>query len=112
MVKSVFRDLVTKQTVHDFFVEYTKELERNEASILNNDKLFEIYAEYLFKRNELQSAQPKRKNGRWIFCHPLQENDGGGCMCSECKTGWWDVDRWNYCPNCGADMRSEENDQQ
>lgn len=53
---------------------------------------------------ELPSAEPERKKGKWI------ENT----FCSEC--GWihevesgfiGSVKQFNYCPNCGADMRGE-----
>lgn len=47
--------------------------------------------------SELPSAEPERKKGVWI-------ND----CCSICGYG---VEPWNntpYCPNCGADMRGEQ----
>ena len=53
---------------------------------------------------ELPSAEPKK--GKWI------EN----CACSEC--GWCNeveggfvgsTRGWNFCPNCGTDMRGEIN---
>ena len=55
---------------------------------------------------KLPSAQPERKTGRW--------NDvtkSGGCFlyeCSECKNLFL-VD-FNYCPNCGADMRERRSE--
>lgn len=40
------------------------------------------------------------KHGRWVL-----EN---GCVrCSECGEPNME---WNYCPNCGADMRGEEDE--
>ena len=49
------------------------------------------------------SAQ-ERKRGRWI----LKSTNGEmfDC-CSECGFVEWDAPR-NFCPNCGADMRGEE----
>lgn len=56
--------------------------------------------------NELPSAQPERKRGRWI-----DEDDGAyyPVECSECrKIPLFDVDGdyilSNFCPNCGARM--------
>lgn len=42
--------------------------------------------------------------GRWI-------DDGSGCVvCSECgEEHEWDTFRANFCDNCGADMREEDN---
>ena len=50
------------------------------------------------------SAQPERKKGKWIYTptEPL------GYICSECKEGCC---RYNFCPNCGADMRGDKDDQ-
>lgn len=44
--------------------------------------------------------------GHWIFVHPLQENDPGAYICSECKTGDWDVDpaKDKVCKFCRAKM--------
>ncbi len=49
----------------------------------------------------LESA---RKSGKWIFI-------GDGYKCSECKSvySWWaDSQTSNYCPNCGAEMKEDE----
>jgi NAD-dependent SIR2 family protein deacetylase len=54
----------------------------------------------------LPSAQPERKKGYWY-----------DCQCSEC--GWsfevesgfiGNPERFRFCPNCGADMRGEQNE--
>lgn len=61
---------------------------------------------------KLPSAQPERLKGHWIFVHPLQEDDSGAYMCSECRTGNWGIDpkRYFFCPYCGADMRGDEDE--
>ena len=62
---------------------------------------------------ELPSAQPERKRGRWNITDAYPHN----VYCSECYTRFaqthWAV--WedgslprNFCPNCGADMREDE----
>ena len=67
--------------------------------------------------NGLPSAQPERKKGKWII-----DNKETGriwhCHCSNCRKdpqdhiggteNWWLVRLPKYCPNCGADMRGEE----
>ena len=55
------------------------------------------------------------KHGRWIV---VSDGYGNGdatahiCECSECKDTIWvykkATRRWNYCPNCGAKMNTEE----
>ena len=55
---------------------------------------------------DLSPAQPtiKPRKGKWIY------NQKRGTVkiwtCSEC--GWNDIGEWNFCPNCGADMREEK----
>lgn len=51
---------------------------------------------------ELPSAQPERKKGRWI---DMDDH----VMCSCCGAAHYGVDR-NYCPNCGADMRGGQDE--
>ena len=58
----------------------------------------------------LQKAPRERKTGKWVFIHPLQEDDGGAYVCSCCGTGSWEIDpaRWKACPWCTALMEGEE----
>ena len=51
---------------------------------------------------DLFYADGDRKTGKWIF-------DGDCYKCNKCGAvyGWWaDSQTSNYCPNCGADMRT------
>lgn len=54
--------------------------------------------------NALPSAQPERKRGRWITLWRLDVLDG--YQCSACKA--WSRFKFNFCRNCGADMRGEQ----
>ena len=58
----------------------------------------------------IPSVTPERKMGKWIM---LEECANAGYYCSECRKrvvreGWsGTVRKIKFCPNCGADMRSE-----
>lgn len=59
--------------------------------------------------NEIPSVTPKRKTGRWV---PVT-NGRGGHECDKCHEyapSWTTGEEHltNYCPNCGADMRGEQ----
>ena len=67
---------------------------------------------------KLQSAQPERKKGKWIKIPQFCGDDVSGFVdnhfsCSECKKEA-EINPWgfyilsDYCPNCGADMRGEQ----
>ena len=66
------------------------------------------YNRLMSQIKESPSAQPERKRGKWI-----EDVDKwgdvvttvNGYTCSECKV--FNIDRDNFCPNCGADMRGE-----
>ena len=64
-------------------------------------------AEYCIE--QLPSAQPERKKGRWI-----KVSGKTAINCSACHHCSWSlsfedtVRRFNFCPNCGADMRQKE----
>ena len=67
---------------------------------------------------KLPSAQPERKKGRWIYGeHDIAMCDGYRCD----KCGFfvpWDykytfidfINDYHFCPNCGSDMRGEEDE--
>ena len=44
------------------------------------------------------------KKGEWIWNKPT--NPISYCKCSACNSGCWEME-FNYCPNCGADMRGD-----
>ena len=54
---------------------------------------------------QMDAAQPERKRGKWEI-YVISMFDGEGCRCSEC--GLEGVPYWDFCPNCGADMRGEQ----
>lgn len=74
-------------------------------------------AEHRLERNEITLGEFERlvdievielKRGEWVL-----SSDGYGYIgnpvykCSVC--GWWDEQTpYNFCPNCGADMRERE----
>ena len=55
----------------------------------------------------MPSAQPERKKGKWEI-YVISMFDGEGCRCSEC--GLEGVPYWDFCPNCGADMREVDDE--
>ena len=67
----------------------------------------------------LLSAQPERKKGRWERHNIYHGDDTSGFIepvwrCSECGrqaniNELFIYDLTNYCPNCGAEMKGEEN---
>lgn len=56
----------------------------------------------------LPSAQPERKKGKWRVVS-RQADSFTAYRCSECNELVYA--RTNFCPNCGADMRGENNGQ-
>lgn len=65
--------------------------------------------------NRAKLVQPERKKGRWLL-----DEEGGTCYCSECKEENYYAYDWNikrytdkFCPNCGAQMiqEGENNDE-
>lgn len=50
------------------------------------------------------SAEPQRKKGEWDYTDDMYET----YKCSECGFNTDDYIEYNFCPNCGADMRGEQ----
>lgn len=59
--------------------------------------------------NNAPSAQPERKRGKWIVGSEFED-----CIyakCNQCKVTqvfYYNKPLTNFCPNCGADMRGEQ----
>ena len=73
------------------------------------------YAKWRVHFRVLPSAQPMRKKGKWVYAEDEYGIDG--YHCNQC--GFfvpWDyihkfinyIEDYNFCPNCGADMRGEQ----
>jgi len=60
------------------------------------------YSAFITKIKHLPSVTPQPKVGKWI-------DTGSGQECSECGEIQYGYDSFRkYCPNCGADMRGDE----
>lgn len=57
------------------------------------------------------AREDKKRRGKWIMGTDIADYEYG--TCSVCGYVEWDAfprgDTPNYCPNCGADMRGENN---
>ena len=63
----------------------------------------------------LPSAQPERKKGKWVGTEFDGYADGNPVYyewkCSNCGCIFEDEEpMYNYCPNCGANMKGEQDD--
>lgn len=104
----------------DAFKEYMrKALEETRGCYPDNGEWAEAVTEQFCEDIDDQpTVEPERKKGKWI----IKDNPGTGwcrVTCSECGE---DVTRtapcigfypnvkvmWDYCPDCGADMRGEK----
>lgn len=90
-------DLISRKAVIDA-------IEPTLKSILQGNSFKAINV--MDKIRDLPSAQPERKNGRWIG------GEIGHCSCcghKGCASDIWnDCNDGRFCPNCGADMRGEQ----
>ncbi len=46
--------------------------------------------------------EPTRPHGKWVVGADMYYR------CTNCNNGYKDVYGYNFCPNCGADMRETE----
>ena len=69
---------------------------------------FEVRSHCLVELELVPSAD--RPRGEWIFRREFVEDTPfTGHRCSNCNY-WKNMGIWNFCPNCGADMRGEDNE--
>lgn len=91
-------DCVSREGARQFLYE---EIDR-----LNNDELYDIFSKIIDDMyNELPPVTPTRKSGlHWI---ERFDNFDKWFECPYCHRD--SEYTYNYCPNCGADMRGTEN---
>ena len=58
----------------------------------------------------IPSVTPEREKGKWIVYKAPDKYHCGLIKCPFCgEEGIAEADEYNYCPNCGADMRGDQN---
>lgn len=80
---------------------------------LNNNTEHPYYEEIADNRidvwmNEVPSAQPERKKGKWLITHDIGLTTA---VCSECKYMIGHIEGCEYfrfCPSCGARLEVED----
>ena len=78
----------------------------NNIEIPRNASWYQYYQQALTAVDKLPPAQPERIKGRWEVA---STGYSGFMRCSACKVGCCgDYRSMNFCPNCGADMRGEQ----
>lgn len=101
-------DTISRQAAIDVLV-------RNSHVRFIEGKIYVPYEEVKENIQDLPSAQPERKKGKWLIANDIPS------ICSNCGANWIDdyVDSRefyltgkvpNYCPNCGSDNRGEQDD--
>ena len=67
----------------------------------------------------LPPAVPERKKGKWnAYYHGVNENPSFTYSCNQCGYsapyglygGSYSQKKWMFCPNCGADMRGDQDE--
>ena len=100
--------------IHDLFIVELAEVIKgygNDPDVEDPFRLSEFYRFYelpniAVSRENFENMRPieERKTGKWI--RGDAEKLTGSQMCSIChKACYKGKDYFNYCPNCGADMR-------
>ena len=105
-------DLISGQAAIDAIEDYLDEYSGLDEEGYHGEKWCAM-AEARMVIENLPSAQPKRKTGKWNGYNadnPDWLRDDGSPVfltCSECYGMVMNNGsaHWNFCPNCGADMR-------
>lgn len=95
--------MIFPETVEEFMERY---------KITDTEQIYTNGAELvpIFRMKQWFEHKPERKKGKWIY-----EEDGiihGHCSCCGFLAIYQETDVFGYdfCPNCGADMRGDSNE--
>ena len=110
-------DLIRRHAAIDALNEYFARIEKlKRRGLTKGEKAISLDTVGTIKT--LPSAQPERKMGKWVGYNaddPVWQRDDGTPVFLECSACQAFVinngaANWNYCPNCGADMRGEKDE--
>ena len=105
-------DAVSRKAVYDAMVEKGQRSRRyklGEIWELNGTEIREAL-------DTVPSVTPEQKRGKWnAYYHGINETPSFTYSCNQCGYsapyglygGKYSQKEWNFCPNCGADMRGE-----
>lgn len=80
-----------------------------DQKLVDLDEVVKIFAGHVKAEGEQSTIKPERKKGKWdTFFSDSYKVHEIGVECSCC--GYRTQERTTYCPNCGAEMRGEEHD--
>ena len=109
-------DLISRKAAIDALARMMPRSYTPDGSHPADEEIFraqEIFADCIEALEILPSAQPEHKRGEWIG-HPIKGTDSLSIdkdTCSHCGERFYQIAEtgvvWNFCPNCGADMRKE-----
>lgn len=104
-------DLISRQAAIDFIKDHSYPVRYDGNSIEQGMTVTGIEQAL----NEMPSIQPKQKTGRWIYTNTIGGMRYYGCtICTnqekDCIADENEIQWYNYCPNCGAKMESDKND--
>lgn len=94
-------DLIRRKDAIDYFVTNIGVVDADGYAVDDYDERVKAWTE---RFSGIPSAEPEQKSGHWIV--HLYKLGRERYECSEC-TGRCDLE-YNFCPHCGARMRSEE----
>lgn len=77
----------------------------------NNDKYgySDRFHEFVEQCLQLPSVTPQPKTGHWITTRTFMHD--GEYYCDKCKSDSPNNEKWDYCPNCGAKMEVNDDDE-
>ena len=97
-------DLINRQGTIDRINEYIEEYSEIDSDGNHSEKWCAMQEAKMTIKN-MPSAQPERKTGKWVE----KPHVYGVAYCSLCDYELHTNDT-NFCPNCGADMRGDQNE--
>ena len=112
-------DLISRQAAIDAIRASTKkyrgfmemEMYTDDDAVEAVESLPSAQPEHIVKViNAQPTIEPERKRGKWIICtEAFEETFHTGCRCSVCNY-WKPMGIWNFCPNCGAEMKGDQDE--